>query len=126
MPELQHTFTRHRKYIMYLLSIFVFCWGITPYKPEFAGLTLGTSISFFSYWLMVNRMRRFNWALENGQKVPSLGTLSRMASAGLAAVIALRYPEQFHIIYTVLGLMTSYFVIMIDFFIQLLIKQNNR
>ncbi|MGM7634736.1 ATP synthase subunit I [Bacillus sp. Hm123] len=123
MPELQHTYARHRKYIIYLLSVFVFCWGITPYKPVFAGLILGTSLSFFNHWLMVNRMNRFSDAIDKGEKVKSLGTLSRMASAGLATLIALRYPEHIHLIFTVLGLMTSYLVIMIDFFIHFLINK---
>ncbi|WP_204553671.1 ATP synthase subunit I [Bacillus ectoiniformans] len=125
MPELQHTFARHRKYILYLLSMFVLGWGITPYQPVFAGLIIGTSISFFNHWLMVKRMDRFGKAVESGQKVPSLGTFSRMASAALAAMIALSFPEQIHLVSTVLGLMASYFVIMIDFIVKNLIKSNN-
>ncbi|KAB7707469.1 ATP synthase subunit [Bacillus aerolatus] len=123
MGELQHSLSRHRKYIFFLLAIFVFCWGITPYKAIFGGLILGTAISFFNHWLMVKRMHRFNTALDRGKKVQSLGTMSRMASAGVAAIIALRYPEHFNIISTVLGLMASYIVIMIDFFIHFLIKR---
>ncbi|MFL6517019.1 MAG: ATP synthase subunit, partial [Bacillus sp. (in: firmicutes)] len=51
-----------------------------------------------------------------GKKPKSLGSLSRMAVAGIAALIALRYPEQFDMISLVIGLMTSYIVIMIDYF----------
>ncbi|HZG71103.1 MAG TPA: ATP synthase subunit I [Chondromyces sp.] len=125
MPELQYAFTRHRKFIFYMLSIFVLGWGFTPYKSVFAGLILGTSISLFNHWLMVKRMKRFNDALATGQRVRSLGTLSRMASAAFAALVALRFPDQIHLISTVLGLMASYFVIMIDFLIQSLAKRNN-
>lgn len=123
MGELQYSLSRHRKYILYLLAIFVFCWGIAPYKAIFGGLILGTAFSLFNHWLMLKRMQRFNTALEHGKKVQSLGTMSRMASAGVAAIIALRYPDHFNIISTVLGLMTSYLVIMIDFFIHFLIKR---
>ena len=48
----------------------------------------------------------------------SLGSLTRMAVGALAAVIALRYPEEFHMVSVVMGLMTVYLVIMIDYFIQ--------
>jgi ATP synthase protein I len=43
-----------------------------------------------------------------------------MAVAGIAALIALRYPEQFDMISLVIGLMTSYIVIMIDYFVNAL------
>ncbi len=42
--------------------------------------------------------------------------LSRMAAATLGAIFALRYPEHLSIVWIVVGLMTSYVVIMIDFF----------
>ncbi|MFK2825612.1 ATP synthase subunit I [Bacillus sp. B190/17] len=123
MGELQHSLSRQRKYILYLLAVFVFCWGITPYKMVFGGLILGTALSFFNHWLMLKRMNRFNQALDHGKKFQSLGTMSRMATAGVAAMIALRYPDHFSIITTVLGLMASYIVIMIDFFIHFLINR---
>ncbi|KKB36526.1 ATP synthase subunit I [Bacillus thermotolerans] len=123
--QLQYSLARHRKYILYLLAIFVFCWGIMPYKAIFGGLILGTAFSFFNHWLMLKRMQRFNTALDSGKKVQSLGTMSRMASAGVAAIIALRYPEHFNIVSTVLGLMASYIVIMIDFFIHFFIQRKS-
>jgi ATP synthase protein I len=48
----------------------------------------------------------------------SLGSLTRMSVGALAAVIALRYPEQFQMESVIVGLMTVYFVIMIDYFMQ--------
>ena len=41
-----------------------------------------------------------------------------MSAGALAALIALRYPEKFEIVSVVLGLMTVYLVIMIDYFLQ--------
>jgi ATP synthase protein I len=43
-----------------------------------------------------------------------------MAVGGIAALIALRYPEDIHIVSVVIGLMTSYIVIMIDYFVNAL------
>ncbi|MBD7938722.1 MULTISPECIES: ATP synthase subunit I [Cytobacillus] len=118
MPEIQERFSRQRKYMLFLLSFFVLGWGFTSYQSIFLGLILGTVLSFFNLWLIVRKMIQFREAVEKEQKVRSLGTMSRMASAALAVIIALEYPEYFHLISVVLGLMTSYLVIMIDFFLQ--------
>lgn len=41
-----------------------------------------------------------------------------MATAVFAVMIALEYPDKLHLISVVFGLMTSYIVIMIDYFLQ--------
>ncbi|MEW9500836.1 ATP synthase subunit I [Jeotgalibacillus marinus] len=118
MPDLKQHFQRYTKYILYLLSIFFLGWGFTPYPSVFLGLILGSSLSLFNLWLIRKRMERFDRALEEGKKVRSLGTFSRMASAGVAVLIALKFPEFIHLISTVIGLMMVYIVIMIDYFWQ--------
>ncbi|TFD97001.1 ATP synthase subunit I [Jeotgalibacillus sp. R-1-5s-1] len=123
MPDIRKHFLRYTRYILYLLSIFVLCWGFTPFPDVFLGLILGTSFSLFNLWLMKNRMERFDRALDEGKKVRSLGTLSRMASAGAAVLIALEFPELIHLISTVIGLMMVYIVIMIDYFWQQLLHK---
>lgn len=115
MPELQQMFNRHRKYILYLLSLLVLGWGFTPYKSIFLGLILGTVISFFNHWLLIRKTTRFGEAVAGGKKARSLGTLSRMAAAVVGVIIAMRYPEYFHIASYLIGLMASILVIMIDF-----------
>lgn len=47
-----------------------------------------------------------------------IGTFTRLASAVLAVLVALQYPEYFHLISVVIGLMTAYLVIMIDFMLH--------
>lgn len=118
MPEFKAMYMRQRKYIFYLLSVYVLGWGFTSYQSIFLGLILGTSLSLFNLWLMVRKNEQFGNAVMQGKKVRSLGSFSRMATAALAVVIALKYPETFHFISVVLGLMTIYVVIMIDFFIH--------
>ncbi|WP_046174588.1 ATP synthase subunit I [Domibacillus indicus] len=125
MPELQHSIKRQRKYLIYLLAIFVLGWGFTSAQEVYAGLILGTVLSLYNHWIIGRRIDRFRKAVEDGRKTPSLGTVLRMGSAALAAMIALRNPDQFHLISTVIGLMTAYAVIMIDFGIQHFIKRKN-
>jgi ATP synthase protein I len=122
MPDIQDIFKRHRKYILYLLSIYVLGWGFTPYQTVFLGLLLGTALSLYNLWVMVRKTERFGQAVAQGTRVMSLGTFSRLASAGLAVLISYRYPQYFHIAGVILGLMTSYIVILIDIIIQTIRK----
>lgn len=115
MPEFQEMYQRQRKWFFFLLSIYVLGWGFTPYQTIFAGLILGTCFSFMNLLLLVRRMKRFDQAVTNGKKVRSLGSLSRMATAAIAVIIALKYEQYFYMISVVWGLMTSYIVIMIDY-----------
>ncbi|MDF2787401.1 ATP synthase subunit I [Neobacillus sp. 3P2-tot-E-2] len=118
MPEFQTMFTRQRKWMFFLLSFYVLGWGFTSQQSIFLGLILGTSLSLFNLWLMARKIDKFGQAAAEGRTVRSLGSFSRMATGALAIVITMRYPEQFHLISVVIGLMTSYIVIMIDFFTQ--------
>jgi ATP synthase protein I len=121
MPDLKTMFIRQRKYIFLLLSVYVLGWGFTSYQSIFIGLILGTSLSLFNLWLMVRKTDQLGEAAANGQRMRSLGMLSRMATAVLAVMISMKYPDEVHLISVVLGLMTSYIVIMIDYFLQLFV-----
>ncbi|EIJ80312.1 ATP synthase F0 subunit I [Bacillus methanolicus PB1] len=118
MPEMNQMIARQRKYIFYLLAVYVLGWGFTSFKSIFLGLIFGTSLSFFNLWLIGRKMRKFEKAVTEGKKTVSLGSFSRMATGAFAVIIAMRYPDTFHLISVIIGLMTSYFVIMIDFFLQ--------
>ncbi|MEH7299156.1 MULTISPECIES: ATP synthase subunit I [Neobacillus] len=116
MPDFRIMYNRQRKWIFYLLSIYVLGWGFTSYQTIFLGLILGTCFGFLNLWLLVRKTEDFDKKVSQGKKVRSLGSLSRMAVGGIAALIALRYPEYFNVMGLVIGLMTSYIVIMIDYF----------
>ena len=114
MPDLQVLYIRQRKILFYLLSIYVIGWGFTAYQSIFLGLVFGTSLSLFNLWLMVKKTNQFGERVLQGQKVRSLGSFSRMATGALAVVVALRYPDYLQLMSVIIGLMTSYIVIMID------------
>lgn len=118
MPEYRSMFNRVKSYIFYLLAIFVLGWGFTPYQEVFLGLVLGTGLSLFNLWLLVKRMDRFSQQFDKGTVVKSLGFFSRVATAILGVMIAMEFPEYFHLISVIIGLMIAYVVIMIDFFIE--------
>ncbi|WP_394238584.1 ATP synthase subunit I [Niallia oryzisoli] len=123
MLQFKTMFMRERKYIVYLLAIYVLGWGFTSYQAVFLGLILGTSLSLFNLWLLVRKIDQFGEVMEKGGKMRSLGMLSRMAAAIFAVLLAVEYPEYIHLISVIIGLMTSYLVIMIDSFLQLFQSQ---
>jgi ATP synthase protein I len=118
MQDLQQMFPRLRSYIFLILALFVLGWGFTEYQSVFLGLILGTVFSLYNLWILVRRERQFGQAVEQGRKVKSVGTFTRFATAALGVIIALRYPEEVHLVAFIMGLMTFYFVIIIDFIIQ--------
>ena len=71
---------------------------------------------FSGQWF--KKTRSFLRRSQQVKKHDLLEALTRMSAGALATVIAVRYPEEFAVVSMVLGLMTVYLVIMIDYFIQ--------
>ncbi|KAB8126707.1 ATP synthase subunit I [Gracilibacillus oryzae] len=115
MDQYKKMITRQRKWMFYLLALFVLGWGFTPYPSIFLGLLLGTTLSFYNLWVMQRKINRFGEAVSEGRGASGIGTFTRLATAALAVLIAMRYEEYFHFIAVIMGLMTTYVVIMIDF-----------
>ncbi|MBP1948859.1 ATP synthase subunit I [Virgibacillus litoralis] len=115
MSNYQNMATRQRKWMFYLLAILVLGAGFTPYQSIFLGLLLGSIVSFYNLWLLQRKTNDFAESVEKNQSARGLGTVSRLAAVALAVIIALRFEEHFHIIAVLIGLMTSYLVIIIDF-----------
>lgn len=107
--------TRQRKWMFYLLAVLVLGAGFTDYPRIFLGLLLGAALSFYNLWLMQRKIKQFGQAIAEKRSARGIGTFTRLASAALAVLIALRFEEYFHLTAVVLGLMTTYVVIMIDF-----------
>ncbi|MFS0673159.1 ATP synthase subunit I [Ornithinibacillus sp. 179-J 7C1 HS] len=115
MTNIKIQYARQRKWMFYLLAILVLGAGFTPYLRIFLGLLLGSAISFYNLYLLQKKSIEFTEAIAKKEKARGLGTISRFAAVALAIIIALRYEEYFHVIAVIIGLMTSYLVIMIDF-----------
>ncbi|WP_349408826.1 ATP synthase subunit I [Pseudalkalibacillus sp. SCS-8] len=112
-----NAFRRYIKYGLYLAAIFVLGWGFTSYKQVFLGLLLGVAVSVLNVWSMHRKIDRVGQAVVEGKKVRTMGSLSRLMTAGLAVLIATRYPEYFDLISVVVGLLMIYLIMLIDFYI---------
>ncbi|GAB4074803.1 hypothetical protein GCM10028778_23060 [Barrientosiimonas marina] len=113
MSQYNQMVMRQRKGMLYLLAILVIGSGFSPFPAIFLGLLLGSLVSFFNLWLLQRKIQRFVENAAEGESVFGLGTLSRLAAAGLAVLIAMRF--DFHILAVVAGLGSSYAVIVISF-----------
>ena len=118
MLEVHIVFKRYLKYTFTLLSVYAILWGTTPYKAEALGMVLGTIIGTYNIWLLSRKTAQLGEMVSQERGMKSIGTVSRMAAAVLAVVIAMRYPDTFNVFFVVLGLMTGYLVIMIDLIIH--------
>lgn len=117
-------FKRYIQYTLYLSSILVIGWGFTSYKPFFLGMLLGTVISLFNLWLLSRRIERVGQAVVKGEKAYSLGMMSRFASAGFIVLIALQFPNHLNLIGVIIGLMSTYFILFIDYFVSTFIRRS--
>jgi ATP synthase protein I len=106
---------RQRKWMFYFLAILVVGAGFTPYIRIFLGLLLGSIVSFYNLYLLQRKIDDFAKAVEKKQPARGLGTISRFAAAAAAIIIAIRFAAYFNMIAVIIGLMTSYLIIMIDF-----------
>lgn len=115
MSNYKSMIARQRKWMLYLLAAFVLGAGFTPYPHIFLGLLLGSSVSFYNLWLLQRKINVFGEAVAEKRTMRGIGTFSRLAAAALAVLITLRFEDKFHLIAVVIGLATSYVVIMVDF-----------
>ena len=114
MNEYKSVFFRYIKYTLYVLSIFFLGYALTPYKSIFLGLALGTVFSLYNLWSMYAKIERLGQAVIQKRKVKTLGSLSRLMLAGLAVLIAMKYPEHFHLLSVIIGLVSIYIIMLID------------
>ncbi|WP_087973632.1 ATP synthase subunit I [Oceanobacillus rekensis] len=127
MSEYDKMVTRQRKWMLYLLAIFVIGLGFSSYNQVFNGLLLGGVVSFYNLWLLQHKTKALGKAVADTGKVRGgLGTFSRLASTILAVLIALRFNETFHIIAVVFGIISSYIVIGLDISIRLIADKEKR
>jgi|SRR5690625_4897558 len=124
MDEYDKMVKDQRKWMLILLAILVIGVGIIPYKQIFLGLLLGTIVSTFNIWFLQSKVKKFGKAITGGKSVVSLGTFTRMLTSVLAVVIALQYEALFHLYAVIIGLASSYLIMLVDSFIRAIVEAN--
>ena len=113
MLDLHHIFTMLKKALFFLLALCVLGWGFTPYETIFASLAVGAFFGTYNFWILVRRMEKFDRAMSEGTKAPSIGTVLRFGSGVAAVALAISLPQYFHLISTVIGFTLPYIFILI-------------
>ncbi|WP_404455857.1 ATP synthase subunit I [Virgibacillus necropolis] len=118
MKQYENMIARQRMWMLYLLALLILGAGFTPYLRIFLGLLLGTVISFYNLWILQKKIYDLGEAVVKKQTTRGLGTVARFAAVALSVILALRFEDYFNIIAVIIGLMTSYIVILIDFMVS--------
>ncbi|HLR66920.1 MAG TPA: ATP synthase subunit I [Virgibacillus sp.] len=113
MTEYQEMAKRQRVWMLFILVFFIVLAVIMPQKDLFAGIILGVVISFYNLWLLQRKINAQGEAAASVGKRKGLGMISRFAAAALGALLALRM--ELSLVGYIIGLMTAYPVIVIDY-----------
>ncbi|MGY4688415.1 ATP synthase subunit I [Salibacterium sp. K-3] len=98
---------------LYVSALYVLGWGFTPYSVFFLSAILGVAAGLFNVWSMYRDVKRIGDAAVQERKAFTTGMAARLATGALAAVLFLRFPEQFHLVGLVTGIMTPYIMILL-------------
>jgi ATP synthase protein I len=110
---------RYTIYAAIIMIFFVVLAFTTTYTSIFLGLLLGSVISLSNLWSTYFQVKRLGESMEIGRAKLSLGTLFRFALVLGAVYIAIQYPDKFHFISVVIGLMLTYIIILVNSLFQL-------
>lgn len=115
MSNYQMMAKRQQKWMLYILAISVLLAGFMPNEQFFYGLLLGVAISFYNLWFLQRRTDLLgeSAAKDGSRSRRGIGTIYRLTTAALGVTLAIRF--DLNIAGYIIGLMTSYPVIMIDF-----------
>lgn len=114
-----------RRYVFYMLILFaIFAIGreMSTDKTIFNGLFLGGIASLFNLWSLFRFSRKLPEAIREGKGIFAGGMLIRLLSTSIVVLVSLFNPEYFHLLATIIGLISSYIVIMIDSLITIFRK----
>lgn len=118
MKDYNIRFKRYIQYTLVLIVLISIGWAVTPYKTVMAGLFIGMSAGLYNLLNMYLKINRFGQAIVEGRNVRSLGMFTRMLTGGLVVLVAIRFPDVFHLVSVVVGIMLVYAIIFIDSLLQ--------
>lgn len=100
-------------WLLVVLGILILLALTLPHRDLFSGIALGMSISLYNLWILQRKIKLLGEAAAKEGKRTSTGMVIRFAAAALGALIAMKL--EWNLIGYIVGLMTVYPVIMIDF-----------
>lgn len=113
MSNYENMAKRQRICFLYVLVVLAIITAIVPYKYFFQALLIGAIVSLYNLWLLQRKTNILGESVAKGGKRTGLGTISRLAAAALGTLLVIRY--DLSIAGFVIGLVSAYLIIMIDF-----------
>ena len=113
MRDYQKMAKRQRIWMLFLLVFLIVLAMVMPQIDFFTGMTLGAVVSLYNLWILQRKIHLQGEAAEREGKRKGIGMISRFAAAALGALLAIRL--EWNMVGYIIGLMTAYPVIMIDF-----------
>ena len=114
MSDLRAHVIRLTRTMLYILALLVLGWGFTAHQTIFASLLLGATVSFVNALYTAFKAQQFRKLIEAGRRPKGSGMLTRFSMVALAAVVAMRYPDFFHIPSLAIGLMAAPIILFVD------------
>src|SRR6185312_1821925 len=91
------------KFTLYFLSLSLLGYAFTQFKLQSAGLALGALVSLTNTIYTARKVIRLGDVVVSGEKRRvSLGFATRLATSLLAVMIAMRFPQIFDYVFTVI------------------------
>lgn len=115
MQEFDQLVARQKKWMLYILALFILLAAALPeHRPLFLGLLLGSVISYYGMRLLQNRLKKFGeTAIESGKPI-GLGSFVRLLGGVIAVFLTVYLGDKVNYFGVVAGLGMSYVVLLVD------------
>ncbi|WP_026691590.1 ATP synthase subunit I [Alteribacter aurantiacus] len=111
--EFRSTARRITMYAFVLIIVYALLALVTPYETLFMGLILGTAFSILNLYVTYTQVKRVSNSALQGTKF-AFGTATRIVIAVICILTAVSFPDLFNLAGALIGLMSTYAIIMIE------------
>ncbi|MBP1153210.1 MULTISPECIES: ATP synthase subunit I [unclassified Paenibacillus] len=94
---------------LFFLSALLLLWAVFPdYRTHVNGLVLGMMVSLINAWMLMLKIEALAVIIvdkdnEQTRKRINMGFISRLSMAILAVMFAVRMPQSFDVVFTIIG-----------------------
>lgn len=126
MVEFDHMVSNQRKWMLCLLGFFILGFILTPYRNAFLGLFFGGVISLINLFLLHAQGKKFAKAVIGEGNFMMIGPFLRLLIVCATLFLAYKFANTVLFWSMVIGLVTSYFVMIGDVFMRSLLEVKNQ
>ena len=86
---------------------------MTPFRAQFAGISIGLLVSMYCAWILGRRIEKFGNSIVKKEKAPMLGMMNRFAAAIFGAIIMYEIEHREYMWAFADGIRGGYFLVII-------------